>query len=240
MNNKNLRKIALFDIDNTIYDGFLIFSLAKYQVRKKIIKPNCLKVFYKDLKLYKTSKIDYETTIANLLIHWAEDLKGISYDTVLKQTKTFFKNEKNKFFPYFKSVILLLRKTHDFYFVTAEPEFIGKALSDLFKMAGFISSKFEVKNGFFTGKVKTFLARGEKKRKAVRQLLKQHDMEDSFAFGDSEGDIEMMSVVEFPICINPTPLLRKIATKKSWPIILPEEVEKLVIGLLSNRRNKLR
>lgn len=226
--NNSKKKIALFDIDNTVYNGYIFLPLVKFQLRKKIINQDCLSKLYKDFKLYKTGKVNYEATIANLLFHWVKGLKGTSYRIVSEETKRFFENEKNKFFPYFKPIIAMLRKTHDVYFVTGEPQFVGQILSELFKITGFISSEFEIRKGIFTGKVKKLLARRKEKLIAIRQLLTEHDRKDSLAFGDSEGDIEILGSIENAICINPTKGLRKIAQERGWSIVKPNEVKRIV------------
>jgi len=228
-------KVALFDIDGTVYEDYTIFPLAEYQLRKKIINKSCLDELYKDLKFYKTGRLDYETSVANLLIHWAKGLKEVSYKMVLGQAKRFFEGEGNKFFPFFKPVVALLEKKYDIYFVTAGPRFVAQASSELYKITGFISSELETKDGFFTGRVRISLAKREEKRVAIKKLLRGHDTKHSFAFGDAEGDIEMLNSVEFPICINPTLGLREIAIRKNWQIIKPEGVEKIVSTLISNR-----
>ncbi len=222
------KKIALFDIDNTVYDGYILFLLPEYQLRKKTIQQDCFNNICEDFKLYKKGIVDYETTIANILIHWAKGLEGISYNTVLKQTKHFLRGEGNKFFPFLKPIIKILQGIHETYFITGEPEFVGQIVSELYQTTGFITSELEVRDGIFTGEVKIFLAKREEKQKAIKQLLKDHNIKDSFAFGDSEGDIEMLNSVENEICINPTEGLRKIAQEKGWSIAKPGEVEKII------------
>ncbi len=229
------RKIALFDIDGTIYEGYIIYLLAEYQLREKTINKDCLDELYKDSELYKVGKIDYETLVAELLIHWAKGLKGISYNTVLEQTERFLEDEGNRFFPSLKPVITLLEKTYDIYFVTGEPKFVAQIASKLYKITGFLSSELEIEGGIFTGRVRSFLARREEKEIVIKQLLKDHDLKFSFALGNAEGDIEILSSVDFPICINPTPGLEKIAKRKNWKITNPENIEETISSLLGDR-----
>ncbi|MFC1629943.1 HAD family hydrolase [Patescibacteria group bacterium] len=221
------KKIALFDIDKTIYNGYTLFLLSEHQLKEKTIKQDCFDKICEDFEMYKRGVINYETTITNLLIHWAKGLKGISYVTVSKQAKHFLEGKGNRFYPFLKPVIELLQETHQIYLVTGEPKFIGQIISDLYQITGFIASEFETKNGIFTGEVKTFLAKREEKKESIKQLLEEHKTEHSFALGDSEGDIEMLNSVENAICISPTEGLRKIAKEKGWIITKPDEVENI-------------
>ena len=234
ISNVKKRKIALFDIDGTIYEGKVIFPLAEYQLKEGTINKSCLDKLYNDSELYKSGRVNYEILIANLLIHWAKGLKGGSYNMILKQTKRFFGDKGNKFFPFLKPILILLEKTYDIYFVTGEPQFVAKAVFELFKIKGIISSELEVKDGVFTGRVRSFLAKHEEKQTAIKELLESHHLKHSFAFGNAEGDIEMLNSVDFPICINPTPGLREIAIRRNWQIVKPGSVEKIVSILLAN------
>jgi len=229
------RKLALFDIDKTIYDGYIIFSLADYQFKRKIIDKNCLESLYKDLYLYKDKKIDYETTVENLNLHWAIGLKDLSYKLILDIAKNFFTlEEENNFFPFVKDLISLFKSTHDIYFITGELQFIARAASELFSVTSFISSELEVKDGVVTGKINKSLAKRQEKKMAISYLLNKHDSKNSFAFGDSEGDIEMLNSVEFPICINPTEELKEIAKAKKWYIVNTENILDIVKNKIQN------
>jgi len=227
------KKIALFDIDKTIYNGYIILSLAEYQLEKKIISINTFNNILEDANLYKKGLVDYETTIANLLIHWAQGLKDISYNEALRQTKYFLRNRGNRFFPFINPVIKLLKKTHDIYFVTGEPGFVAEAVTDLYRATDFFASNLEVENGIFTGKVNNFLSKREGKRKAIKEILKNYNIKGSIAFGDSEGDIEILDSVENAVCINPTEGLKKIAEEKGWIIVEPHKIEEIVKNILT-------
>lgn len=227
------KHLALFDIDKTIYEGYTIFPLAEFQLKNGLIRQTCLDDLYNDLKLLKDGNVDYEETVANLCIHWADGLKGTTYSQVLHNTENFFRSD-DKFYPYFAKVRSQLIKTFDIYLITGEPQFIAKSIVNKFAVTGYVSAEFEVINDVFTGKVKRFLAKRAEKQEAIQNTLAKYDKSDSFAFGDSEGDIEMLEAVQYPICINASPGLQKVAIKKGWNIKKPEEVEVIVMTLLNN------
>ncbi len=227
------KKIALFDIDKTIYEGYIIFPLADYFLKNNIINQSCIKKIYNNLDLYKKGEINYESTVASLNNNFAEGLKGILLSSVLEQTESFLAKEKDRgaFFSYLEPTINILRKkAYDIYFATGEPQFVGFATTKLFNVSGFVSLEFETKGDFFTGKVKKMLSFREEKLKSIKGILKGYDLKKSFAFGDSEGDIEMLNFVEKAVCINPTDGLKKVASEKGWIIAKPSEIEKLVLN----------
>ena len=160
------RKLALFDIDKTIYDGYVIFPLVEYQYKKGAIDKRYIDILYEDLHLYKNRKVDYETTVENLNFHYASGLKNLSYKQILNQTKEFFRSsEGNRFYPFVKDLINLLKKTYNIYFVTGEFQFIGEAARELFLIKGYISSELVIKNGLFENQIKKSLAKRDEKRK---------------------------------------------------------------------------
>lgn len=227
-----MKNLALFDIDKTIYNGYTIFPLTEFQKQHNLISKSCLNSLYLDLDKYKNNKINYETFIANLLIHWAEGLKNIKYKDILKNTSNFF-NQDNNIYSYFPKFISKYSKTYDIYLITGEPSFIPKIISEKYKLDGYKSSEFEIVDEKFSGKVKNFLATKNQKQEAMKKYLSNYSDKNSIAFGDSDGDIEILNQVEFPVCINPSGELKNHAQKNNWTISTPEKVDFLLTKLLN-------
>jgi HAD superfamily hydrolase (TIGR01490 family) len=222
-----LKSIALFDIDNTLYEGFSYFELLEKQANEGLISTQVLDDAKTSMKKYKSKLQDYETTIVELLDIYAVGLKGKSYDDVLKSTKEFYQSSQ-KFFPYAKLIIAELRDSHDVALVTGEPQFVAKAVAELFGLKSYYCTEYEVQIGKFTGNVKSYLASRHEKHDAIKHLMQGYGTKNSFAFGDSEGDIEMLRAVEYPICLNCTDGLRAIAEKEHWHMPNMEEVTELI------------
>ncbi|OPY80863.1 MAG: haloacid dehalogenase-like hydrolase [Syntrophorhabdus sp. PtaU1.Bin153] len=223
------RKIALFDIDRTIYDGYLIFPLAEYFFKNGLVGRGVVNALSNDLRLYSSARVDYETTVENLNTHWAAGLRGRSPDLVLRLTRAFLETGgAGSFFPFAHPLMDLLRSTHDIYFVTGEVQCVGKAVADHFSAHGFISSEMEVKDSMFTGNIARSLAKKEGKRDAIEHLMRVYPYEWSLAFGDSDGDIELLAKVDHAFCINPTETLEAVAVSKGWHIVTPLSVLEVV------------
>lgn len=221
------RPIALFDIDNTIYEGFSYFDLVKKHVDEKLIVVSVFDAAMASMKKYKSGAQDYETTIIELLDIYASGLKDVEYDAILYSTKEFYKNS-SKFFDYVPSVMSYLHGSHDVALVTGEPQFVAQAVGDIFGITSYYSSQYEVIDGRFTGNITHYLASRHEKHDAIKHLMHGHGSNGSFAFGDSEGDIEMLRAVEYPICLNPTDGLRTVARQEGWNMPELSGVEPLV------------
>jgi len=225
-----LRPIAFFDIDNTMYDGFSYFELLEKQAGEGLLGQQVLVNAKKSMQKYKTRLQDYETTIIELLDIYAFGLKGVEYNTILESTKQFYE-QSDKFFAYVRPTIAVLRATYDIALVTGEPQFVAEAVGQLFGTKSHYSTEYNVTDGAFTGTVTSYLASRHEKHDAIKHLMQGHGAKSSFAFGDSEGDIEMLRAVEYPICLNPTDGLRAVAEREGWCIPEIDTVTQLVTGL---------
>ena len=225
------RAIAFFDIDNTIYKGFSYFELLETQAAEGLIERHVLTQATACMQKYKIKRQDYETTVVLLLDIYAAGLKGVAYNAVLESTKRFYQLS-DKFFSYVAPTITELKSTHDIILVTAEPQCIAQAVSELFGADSHYSTQYGVADGVFTGVVTSYLASRREKHDAIKHLVAGRAKQ-SFAFGDSEGDVEMLQAVEYPICLNATEGLRAIAAEKGWPMPNTNEVPRLVAELLA-------
>lgn len=227
-----MKKVALFDLDNTVYNGYSVIALIESQIFRGYFSIGEVFSLLNDMRKYRKGLLDYDTAMTNGLLQWAKGLKGKNYNKVAEHTRKFYSNHKRNFFPYVSTLIPILKQTHDIYFVTGEPQFVGKALVSLFDVDGFSSSMMEVKNGIFTGKVTDILSHRSGKKLAAEKILSQYSKKGSFAFGDSEGDLEMLKLVEYPVCVNSSKELEKIGLKEKWMMVTPDDIENKVAALL--------
>lgn len=217
-----MKKVAFFDIDGTIYGKSVFLLLAKYAIQKGWISPAVWINLLNPLKksdFGKTMKSDKANKFLELV---AKQLTGKSFQEICAGVVEFFIENKVNFYPYFEKVLPKLKDSHDIYIITTNAQFVAKPLVDVFGLAGYISSEFEVVNGVFSGKVAKSLANGKFE---VSEILKKYGKEGSIAVGDSENDISMLELVEFPICINPSDILKEYAEKQGWDITTSDDAE---------------
>ncbi len=227
------KSIALFDIDNTLYQGFSYFALLAKNIEDQLLEAPVLHSAQASMEKYKTKSQDYETTIVELLDIYAQGLLGKDYRALEESAQAFYASS-DKFFAYAKPVIALLRQTHDIALVTGEPQFVAEAVGQVLGVTNFFSTEYEVKNGRFTGKVKSYLASRHEKHDAIKHLMQGHSQKGSLAFGDSEGDIEMLRAADHAICLNATDGLRAIAHEHGWHTPALDQVESLVSQIVAS------
>ena len=101
------------------------------------------------------------------------------------------------------------------------PAEIVEPFSELLGITGAISSKAKIdENGKFTGEME-FFAQGENKAIAIRELAEQRgiDLEESYAYSDSESDIPMLNAVGHAFAVNADRQLAKVAHENQWPLL---------------------
>ncbi len=76
-------------------------------------------------------------------------------------------------------------------------------------------------DGLLTGKPKGQICLGKYKQEMTQHLVKELNinLNDSFAYGNSQADIHLLKMVGNPIAVEPNIPLKKVAIKNNWPIL---------------------
>ena len=83
-----------------------------------------------------------------------------------------------------------------------------------------IGSLYERKGDRFTGTILRFVPGN--KAELINAYAAEHgfSLDDSVAVGDSNGDISMLDLVDFPIAFNPNDKLLAVARERGWTIVI--------------------
>jgi len=225
---KTKKYVALFDLDNTIYNAHSFFQVVKWAIDKGRVSADVWTKTEEVLGRYKKAELTYSDAANLLLDLFASSLKGQKYLDLYEDVEFFSSNRKN-FYLYFEKVLPALREKYDIYLVTTNAQYVAEAVVKQFNLTGFISSELDVVDGLFTGKVTKSLANG---KDVVGELIKKYDHAKSIAVGDSENDIGMIELVENPLCINPSFELKKYAEKKGWVVCTDESIADALLNIL--------
>lgn len=90
-----------------------------------------------------------------------------------------------------------LQQGHDVWVVTASIDLWLKPWTDQMGV-NLISTSMEVKNGKMTGKLSTPNNFGQEKARRIREVIELSRFKDIYAYGDTEGDKEMLDLATFP------------------------------------------
>lgn len=217
-------KLAIFDIDGTIFRSSLLIELINGLVNNGIFPKVALKEIQKEYTAWlnrKGSYDDYIQKVIDIHLKYIPNKNQVEVEAVAKDVIEFLKDRTYVFT--LKLISKLKKQKYFLVTISGSPTYI---VSDYAKILGFkasFGSQYEVKNGYFTGKVlnlDTFYKKDLILKNYVKQKGLNVDWKNSVAVGDSESDVAMLNLVGKPVAFNPNTGLLKIAQKKKWKIVV--------------------
>ena len=114
------------------------------------------------------------------------------------------------------------RAGHYIVLVTGSLEFLMTPLATLLNVSTLLAAKLEQQQQRFTGQVCSPLPYGPGKRELITHLTEECgiDLAQSFAYGDSPGDVELLRMVGHPLVVNPIRGMASIARRHGWPVAI--------------------
>ncbi len=111
------------------------------------------------------------------------------------------------------------RAGHHIVLVTGSLDFLIAPLAALLEVPTLLAAKLERQQRQFTGHVCAPLPYGPGKRELIVRLTQESgiDLAQSFAYGDSPGDVELLEMVGHPLVVNPIRGMDRIAQRNGWP-----------------------
>jgi HAD superfamily hydrolase (TIGR01490 family) len=213
---------AFFDVDNTLIRGSTIYFLGRgmYQ-RGYFNKKDISRFVLANLRFRLTGKENKEE-IARFQDAATEFIGGHN----VKDIEAIAQQIYDEFVsPAMWQGTIDIAQTHiangiEVYLVTAAPEDMATLIAKRLGLTGALGSKAEIKDGLYTGQMNGALLHGKEKAVAVRELAtnKGFDLEDCFAYSDSNNDLPLLQCVGHPSAINPDALLGLRAMAEGWPI----------------------
>lgn len=213
---------AFFDLDKTLLPGSSLFLLARglyerdfYQIR------DVLRLGWEQF-LYRFTGREADSGVSVAKEAALKFVKGRSRDELIEMGREIV---EERIFPRLYDGIVEAMKHHQeqgdlTFLVTASPDGVAKVIAEGLNMTDGLGTRAKVdEDGFFTGELEGDLMHGEEKRKAVRELAEEYDidLDHSFAYSDSISDLPLLESVGHPQVVNPDSELKQIAYERGWP-----------------------
>lgn len=218
------RKLAVFDIDGTIFRSSLLIELVNGLVDDGVFPRRAKKEMEADYLAWLDRKGHYNKYIMQVVSIHLKYIRDCKQNDVHETAKRVIDWQRDRVYRFTRDFIKRLKK--EGYLIVAisgSPDYIVKMFAKYMKFDAAFGQVLEVKNGHFTGNI---LNRDtiDNKEKVLKKFIGESklsiDVKRSIAVGDSEGDIPMLEAVGNPIAFNPSSVLADYAKKKCWKIIV--------------------
>jgi HAD superfamily phosphoserine phosphatase-like hydrolase len=230
--NKVHDKVVFFDFDGTLVPKTFSIKYLEY-----LYKHDCLSFdIVNDIKLYFSKSDDERRALYfsdlpirldKLIAILINELKNQDFNYIKDLTRAFIQEHISEMYIDTPVLFEKFKDTHDIYIITANIHFLAEALTSIFNLNGYMATKVPNSQGTIAPDVAMFHS-----KEKVLDILQLYSYEDSFAFGDSYGDVSMLNLVKYKICINPDKYLSKYAKENGFIITSDTKVVSVVDKLL--------
>ncbi|MDQ1283895.1 MAG: hypothetical protein QG620_243 [Patescibacteria group bacterium] len=221
----NKKKIAIFDIDGTIFRKNLAFELIDELAWMGVFDKSVRKTLTQLYSNWLDHKGTYEEYRKALVYLYAENLKGCRREQIMEASRTVVPFYKDRTYIFANQLIAKLKKeNYHIIAVSGSPSEIVEEYNKYFKFNAVFGSVYEVDSeGVYTGKAvfEPTIHKGH----VVKQYALEHNLtlEDSYGIGDTESDAKFLEIVDNPIAFNPNFNLKNIAEEKGWRIVVEKK-----------------
>ncbi|WP_346928788.1 HAD-IB family hydrolase [Clostridium sp.] len=210
---------AFFDIDGTIYREGLITEVFKKIIKYELVEED---KWYNEVRpafsKWDIRQGDYDTYLLKMIDVYIEATKGLSKEHIEHIARNVINQKGDRVYTFSRDKI----KWH----MELVREMAGK-----YEMDDFRGTIYKADNyGKYTGEIIPMWD-SVSKENALMELKEKYDIDlsESYAYGDTSGDLTMFKSVGKPYAINPT---KELISK----IIEDEEVKKK-INLIVERKD---
>ena len=182
---------------------------------------------------YKSGSLSY-AELTNQGIQLVADIVAGTSVTEILALKEEFVGNQDKFFSFVPDLLSLLNAA-DFqiYLVSGGASPAIQMLAETLGITDYFASEFEIAADSYTGTVIQILNH-DAKQTLVEDILNSHAGDIlSLGFGDSTGDVEMLSAVDKAFVINPhQPEMTDLITANNWQLVTEDTIIKQVQSVL--------
>jgi HAD superfamily hydrolase (TIGR01490 family) len=222
MASRKTTPFAVFDIDGTLIRWQMLHAMidelgrASHLAQEDYESVLQMRMNWKQRKAEEGFR-EYERQLVAVI---EKSITEITLAAFTEAAESVYEQYKDQVYRYSRQLIAKLKA--EGYLLLAVSGSPQEAIAPLCRYYGFddyIGSDYVKRDGKFTGKI--FVA-AHNKPQLLRYLVAKHQLryEDSVGMGDSEGDIDMLDMVEHPIAFNPSKKLFLHASQKGWKIVV--------------------
>lgn len=241
--NPHLKRLAIFDIDGTIFRSSLLIELVDALIEADIFKPGVARFYERDKKKWLDRTGNYETYIDNVVAAFKKNMQGVRRRDFLRVTKRVVALRQKRVYRFTRDLAHSLgRRGYYLVAISHSPkDIVGPFARHLgFHKTYGILYEVDLGTGRFSGKMLYANLIADKAKIVTRVLEKEHvTLEGSVGVGDTESDIPFLRLVDRPICFNPNQKLCMVARRRGWEVVVERKdvIYKIGMGQAKEKRH---
>ncbi len=218
-----MKKLAVFDVDGTIFRSSLLIELVDSLVENEIFPDSTKNIYKKEKENWENREGTYEDYIKAVIEAFMKNIKGVPYKKFQEISTELIEKKKFRIYRYTRGLVKTLKK--EGYFLLAISQSPKGALDSFCDSLGFdkVYGRFYElgPQDRFTGGVQDVHLISNKAN-ILKRVIEKEDLtlEGSIGVGDTEDDIPFLEKVKYPVCFNPNKKLYKKATLNGWQIVI--------------------
>ena len=218
------QKVAVFDIDGTIFRSSLLFELVEGLIREKVFPKTARLLYQEQWKKWQDRASDsgYDDFIGGVIKAYHKYIKGVRRSEVWKVADGVIEVQKRHTYRWTRDLVEKLRKDYFMLAISHSPFEMVTPFAQAMGFDKIYAMVYEVdKEVKFTGNIlyeDIILNKDKTLRRAVEK--ENLSLKGSIGVGDTESDIPMLKLVSKPIAFNPSSKLHNYARKKDWEVVV--------------------
>jgi HAD superfamily hydrolase (TIGR01490 family) len=217
------RRVAIFDVDGTIFRSSLLIQLVDTLIERKAFPESARAVFEKQRLKWLDREGDYHEYIDAVVQAFKAHLKGVHYGELADAAEQLVQEQWKRDYRYTRDLIKELKEKG--YYLLAVSHSPKTVLDKFCPRLGFnktYGTVYEIgPQDLFTGVMSDEHLILNKAAIVKRAIEKENlTLAHSVGVGDTESDIPFLEMVAKPICFNPNLKLYKTAKRLGWNIVV--------------------
>lgn len=211
---------AFFDVDGTLHRDSLLIEHFKMLIKYEYINMLSWEGAVKEKFLkWETRTGNYDDYLDELVRAYVEALKNLKKEDMDFVAKRVIELRGNKVYKFTRDKLIEHHaKGHKVIIISGSPEFLVQKMAEKYGVEDFRATVYKVnEKGIFTGEVIPMWDAVSKENAIFEYCEKYNiDLENSYAYGDTTGDLTMFNLIGNPFAINPARrLMEKIKSDDS-------------------------
>lgn len=217
------RKVAVFDVDGTIFRSSLLIQLVERLIQDGLFPASVRKGYAREYTQWLDREGGYQDYIEAVVWAFKNHLKGVPYAAFAKASEEVVNEQWKHVYRYTRDLITDLKK-RDFFLLAVSHS--PKTVLDKFcprlgfdKVYGTLYETGPQEQ--FTGEAMDSHLIMNKANILKRAVEKEGlTLRHSVGVGDTEADISFLEMVARPICFNPNASLYSHAKRMKWKVVV--------------------